>query len=243
VVGVPTSSLPALSPPAQATEAFTLAVPKLFGLSGIAALLTIAPVFLQAPLVRWAPMATTLCTIPLVLLALALVRHPDPARQRLGLLLVGFAGSWLGGSLFWGWCRAHPFLHVPIEGFALPLALGGLGTRWRLGASFYLASLLGTALTDALIAITGLMPLWPPVVAAPPEAAALLLREAAQALLHPVPLMALALAAFWMVRLARKLWTGDAGGKVAAAALASTLLVDGLFFAAALLAPRFSGLI
>lgn len=209
----------------------------------MAAFLTLGPVFLQAPLVRVAPMAATVCTLPLLLLALAWAAHSDPARQRLGVLLVGFAGSWLGGSLFWGWCREYPLWHLPIEGFALPLALGGLQTRWRLGALFYLASLLGTAITDGVIAATGLMPLWPPVVQAPPGDAAALLQQAAQSLLHPLPLMALALAGLWILQLARLLWAGDQARRVAAAALAATVLVDGIFFGAALLAPQLSGLI
>ena len=78
-----------------------------------------------------------------------------------GALLVGFSGSWLAGSLFWGWCRLHPLWHLPIEAFALPLALAGLGGRWRWAGAFYLAALLGTAATDAVMALTGLMDLWP----------------------------------------------------------------------------------
>jgi hypothetical protein len=210
----------------------------------MAAVLTLGPVFLQAPLVRVAPMVATLATVPLLLLAFAWSSHRDPGRQRLGVLLVGFAGSWLGGSLFWGWCRDYPFWHLPIEAFALPLALGGLQTRWRIGAWFYLASLLGTAVTDGLIAVTGLMPLWPPVVqAANPTVAAALLQNAAQTLLHPFPLVALSLAGWWILQLARQLWTGDGARRVAATALASTLFVDGIFLAASLLAPQLSGLI
>ena len=213
------------------------------GLPALAIVLTLGPVFLQAPLVRFSPMGSALGTIPLLALALVLAFHPNPARQRVGTLLVGFAGSWLGGSLFWGWGREYPFWHLPIEAFALPLALGGLQTRWRLGAWFYLASLLGTAATDGLIAVTGLMPLWPQVVQASPTEAGTLLQSAAQALLHPLPLLALALAGGWILLLARQLWQGDGASRVAAAALASTLVVDGLFFGAALLAPHLSGLI
>ena len=177
MIGFPPSSLQSGSRPAPAAGASAppLQLPA-WGLEGglpaVAAFLTVGPVFVQAPLVRLAPMAAALATVPLLLLALALTRHADPRRQQLGLLLVGFAGSWLGGSVFWGWFRQYPIWHLPIEGFALPLALGGLGTRWRPGAWFYLASLLGTAVTDGLIATTGLMPFWPPVVLAPPEAAA-----------------------------------------------------------------------
>ncbi len=246
VIGLPTSTLPTRFSPAPAPPAIgwaALALPSAWVLPAVAALLTLGPVFVQAPLVRLAPMASALCTAPLLLLALAWARHPDPDRQRLGALLVGFAGSWLGGTLFWGWCREHPVLHLPIEAFALPLALGGLRTRWRIGAGFYLASLLGTALTDALIALTGLMPLWPPVVQASPDAAAVLLQQAARALLHPASLLALALTGGWIAQLAWRLHGGDTASRVAAATLASTLLVDGLFFGAALLAPTLSGLI
>jgi hypothetical protein len=214
-----------------------------WGLPALAIVLTLGPVFLQAPLVRFSPMGSALGTIPLLVLALVLAFHPNPARQRVGTLLVGFAGSWLGGSLFWGWGREYPFWHLPIEAFALPLALGGLQTRWRMGAWFYLASLLGTAATDGLIAVTGLMPLWPKVVQASPTEAGILLQGAAQALLHPLPLVALALAGCWILLLSRQLWQGDRASRVAAAALASTLVVDGLFFGAALLAPHLSGLI
>ncbi len=212
-------------------------------LPGIATLLTVGPVFVQAPLVRWAPMVSALVTVPLLLLALAATRHPDPERQRLGVLLVGFAGSWLGGTLFWGWGREHPVLHLPIEAFALPLAIGGLRTRWRIGAAFYLSSLLGTALTDAMIALTGLMPFWPPIVQAAPEPAVVLLQEAARSLLKPLSLLALALTSAWIGQLAWRLKAGDEAGRVAAATLASTVLVDGVFLGAALLAPRLSGLI
>lgn len=244
MIGLPTSSFQArLLPTQSTTSASPLRLPAGWTLPALAVLLTLGPVFLQAPLVRLAPMVAILCTVPLLLWALAWAQHADPNRQRLGVLLVGFAGSWLGGSLFWGWCREYPFWHLPIEAFALPLAIGGLRTRWRLGAWFYLASLLGTALTDGLIALTGLMPFWPPIVQAAPEAAALLLQEAARTLLHPLPLMALALSAGWILHVAQRLQAGDEARTVAAATLASTLLVDGLFFGAALLSPQLSGLI
>jgi len=242
-----TSGFPTRGPQARvATTALPTRFPlrlSIWLLPGIATLLTVGPVFLQAPLVRWAPMVSALVTVPLVLLALAAARHPDPQRQQLGILLVGFAGSWVGGTLFWGWGREHPVLHLPIEAFALPLAIGGLRTRWRIGASFYLASLLGTALTDGMIALTGLMPLWPPIVQAAPETALTLLQEAARSLLHPLSLLALGLTAVWIGQLAWRLKGKDEAGQVAAATLASTVLVDGVFLGAALLAPRLSGLI
>jgi hypothetical protein len=161
-----------------------------------------------------------------------------------GALLVGFSGSWLGGCLFWGWFRLHPLWHLPIEAFALPLAVAGLKGRWRLAASFYLASLLGTACTDGVMAITGVMGHWREVLLAPIDQAAPLLHQAALGVLEPLPLAIVGLAACGLIGLCRHYWHHpDPAWRLAASALATTLCVDGLFLAAALAAPRLSGLI
>lgn len=208
-----------------------------------AVLLVAVPVFLQAPLVRQAPMAAAFLTMPLVAAALLLERHGRGPWQQLGPLLVGFSGSWLAGCLFWGWFREHPLLHLPIEAFALPLALAGLGGRWRLAGAFYLASLLGTAATDTAIVLTGLMPLWPQVLSAPLSEAPLLLRQAGETVLEPANItLVMAMAALLLVVCAH-LWKRGGPARVSAATLATTLAVDGLFLVAALLAPLSSGLI
>ena len=149
------------------------------------ALLVALPVFLQAPWVRLAPLTATLFTAALLTAGILLEQQFRGRYGEAGSLLVGFSGSWLAGCLFWGWCRLHPIWHLPIEAFALPLALAGLRSRWRLGCALYLGSLLGTAATDAAIAATGLMPLWPQVLAAAPADAALLLQQAGQRVLAP----------------------------------------------------------
>jgi hypothetical protein len=159
------------------------------------------------------------------------------------VLLVGFCGSWLGGSLFWGWLRLHPACHLPVEAFALPLALAGLGGRWRLAGTFYLASLLGTAATDAVMAATGVMKLWPQVLEAPLSQAPFLLQQAALEVVQPLPLAGVLLAAALLLEISRRLWNTGTSGRIAAACLTTTLVVDGLFLAAALLAPRLTGLI
>ena len=157
---------------------------------------------------------------------------------------MGFSGSWLGGCLFWGWCRLHPLWHLPIEAFALPLALGGLGTRWRLAASFYLASLVGTAATDGVMAVTGVMRHWTEVLNAPIDQATALLHQAALGVLEPMPLGVTLLAGVVLLNLCRRYWHHpDGAWRVAAAAMATTLAVDGLFLAAALWSPHWSGLI
>jgi hypothetical protein len=208
-----------------------------------AVLLVAVPVFLQAPLVRQAPHAAALFTLPLVAAAVLLERHGRGSWQQLGPLLVGFSGSWLAGCLFWGWFREHPLLHLPIEAFALPLALAGLGGRWRLAGAFYLASLLGTAATDTAIALTGLMPLWPQVLSAPLSEARLLLRQAGETVLEPANIALVTAMAALLIGVCTQLWKRGGSARVSAATLAATLAVDGLFLAAALLAPLSSGLI
>ncbi len=210
----------------------------------IAALLVAVPVFVQAPWVRVAPMAAALFTLPLAALGVVLEQRASGRLRSLGVLLVGFAGSWLGGSLFWGWCRLHPLWHLPIEAFALPIALAGLRSRWRLAAGFYLTSLLGTAATDAVMALSGVMSLWPAVLAAPTTEAPALLQSAATAVLRPAPLALMLLAASLLARLSLWLWgRGAEEERVWAATLLTTLAVDGLFLLAAALAPSLSGLI
>ena len=212
-------------------------------LPAIAALLVVLPVFLQAPWVRASPMGATLFTPGLVALGVVLQRRGQGPWSAIGAMLVGFAGSWLGGSLFWGWCRVHPLWHLPIEGFALPLALGGLGSRWRLAGAFYLASLLGTAATDGVMALTGVIHLWPQVVEAPLSEAGVLLQQAGEEVLQPMALALIGLSGTAILAVCCWLWPQGLAGRVAAATLATTLVVDGIFLAAALLAPGLSGLI
>ena len=209
----------------------------------LSSLLVALPVFVEAPWVRHAPFSAVLFTAVLVALGLGMAHSQRPSLRRSGELLVGFSGSWLGGSLFWGWCRPHPLFHLPIEAFALPLALAGLTSRWRLAASFYLASLLGTALTDGVMAISGVMGFWPEVVSAPLQDAPLLLQAAAAAVLEPLPLAVVLLSGALLLLVCRALWQRGEIARVAAAALATTVVVDGLFLLAAMLAPGLSGLI
>jgi len=233
-----------VAPLAPASPGQTAATGRLDLLAAAGALLVALPVFLQAPWVRLAPFSAAVFTLPLVLVGVLLEQRRHPGMSTAGALLVGFSGSWLGGCLFWGWCRLHPLWHLPIEAFALPLAVAGLKGRWRLAASFYLASLLGTACTDGVMAITGVMAHWREVLLAPLDQAAPLLHQAALDVLEPLPLAVVGLAACGLIGLCRHYWRHpDPAWRLAASALATTLCVDGLFLAAALAAPRLSGLI
>lgn len=188
-------------------------------------------------------MTAALFTGVLLAAGIVLERRPEPRFKQLGALLVGFSGSWLGGSLFWGWGRLHPLWHLPVEAFALPLALAGLGGRWRLAGCFYLASLVGTAATDAAMALSGVMALWPRVLSVPLQEAPTLLHQAGLAVLHPLPLAVVGTMAALLLTLCATLRSHGLMGRVAAITLATTLAVDGLFLATALVAPRLSGLI
>ena len=220
------------------------------GLPFWASMLVVLPVFVQAPWVREQPFSS--CLFGFVLLSVGVITHSiAPSRWRdFGALLVGFSGSWLAGSLFWGWLACHPVLHLPVEAFALPLAITGLQTRWRLGCAFYLASLLGTAFTDLAMALTGVMALWPAVIAASPAEASVLLQDAASFVLRPSSLLTVSAAGiiiFQLVQYCRYRSslsvTIDRAWAVAAAVLFTTLLIDGLFLTLSLLAPELSGLV
>ena len=213
-------------------------------------MLVVLPVFVQAPWVREQPF--TSCVFGFVLLAVGVITQSmAPLKWKdLGALLVGFSGSWLAGSLFWGWLASHPLLHLPVEAFALPLAITGLQTRWRLGCAFYLASLVGTAFTDLAMALTGVMTLWPAVVGASTAEATVLLQDAAAFVLRPSSLLTVMAAGVIILQLVQycrhqsslSLAT-DKAWSVAAAVLFTTLLIDGLFLSLSLLAPELSGLV
>jgi hypothetical protein len=209
----------------------------------LAVVLVTLPVFVQAPLVHAQPLVATLLTAPLLAAGIVLGLSPLQHRSQLGAVLVGFAGSWLCGSLFWGWLRLHPLLHLPVEALALPLALAGLRSRWQLAGAFYLASLLGTAATDAAMALSGLMPLWPAALGAEPGAAMALLQEAALQVLRPVNLALVIAFAAALLALSLRLRQGGASARLAGATLITTLGVDAVFLLLALAAPGWSGLI
>ena len=210
----------------------------------------ILPVFIQAPWVHVFPFSAFLFTFVFVVIGFFFIHFLSERFLNVGSLLIGVSGSWLGGCLFWGWLRNYPILHLPVESIALPIAIAGLNTKWRLGAGFYLASLVGTAITDLMILCTGVMDSWPEVVNANINSASLLLSKASHELLQPLNIVLLSLAALsiffiagWMSKrslsdeILKDTWI------VASAALITTLWVDGLFFATTLIQPQLSGLI
>ena len=145
----------------------------------------------------------------------------------------------------------HPVLHLPVEAVALPFAMLGLNTKWRIGAAFYLACLLGTAFTDVMMVFTGVMHQWPLVVNSSIQDASQILNLTSLNLLNlPSVLLMISAGVFILfisdqMRKRGNLINSLQGGAwlVASAALTTTLWVDGLFFLTTLIQPTLSGLI
>lgn len=202
----------------------------------VAAFLVCGPVFIEAPLVRTYPAIALGATAFWAAIAWALGR--SERGRPWGDLLSGFCWSWLAGAIYWGWFRQEPALHLPIEAIGLPIALGSLALgKGRIGAGFYLGSLLGTAITDAYCYAVDLLPDWRAAMAADPSAIAPILHGAI-AKMNATPgivwalLLASSLAAIGLLALGERTPTHRAF----AGAVLNTLLVDGLFWLAAAIA-------
>ena len=201
-----------------------------------AAFLVSVPVFVQAPLVRQLPIVSLLLSAGWVGLGAALMQ-----RQKTGLwgdLLLGFSWSWLAGSIYWGWLRWEPLIHLPIEAIGLPFALWCIWRGWGLvGNLFYLGSLFGTAMTDIYFYLTGLIPHWRRLMQADPALATPIFQDAlAQmqtfwGISYAVVLVAVLFGVgVWAMAKRQIHWWAFAG------AVLSTILVDSMFWLAASMA-------
>jgi len=198
------------------------------------------PVFAQAPLVRLLPWASLMLTLGWLGLGVWLWRRSRTAVW--GDLIVGFTWSWFAGSIYWGWWRWEPIIHIPIEALAVPLAAWCL---WRgfgkIGNWFYLGSLLGTAITDSYFWSVGLIDTWREVVrVSDPTLAGPILQAALVKVQTPWGLTCAAfLASFLLIvgLIARQQeelhWHAFSG------AVLFTLLVDGLFGASVAILGQF----
>jgi hypothetical protein len=126
---------------------------------GLAAFLVSIPVFIQAPLVRQWPWVSLVLTLGWIALGVVLYRKPSTTLY--GDLILGFTWSWFAGSIYWGWFRWEPFIHLPIESLGVPFAIWTLvQRRYVVGMFFYLGSLWGTAITDGYFYLLKLIPYW-----------------------------------------------------------------------------------
>ncbi len=210
----------------------------------------ILPIFIQAPWVRLEPISALCFTFIIILGAVVLYKNPSNKWFIVSSLLLGVSGSWLGGCLFWGWLSPYPILHIPVESVVLPLALFGLGTNWKIGSSFYISSLFGTAVTDITIFMTGIMDQWRQVITADSETAPLLLQKSSENLIQIKSLSIIFLVALILWFISKEIFDSatinTTNGKallVASYVIQTTLIVDGIFIFLAILQPNLSGLV
>jgi Protein of unknown function (DUF3120) len=148
-----------------------------WGVFAAAAFLVSVPVFIEAPLVRNYPVLSVVMTILWVCLGGILRQRPQT--QIWGDTILGFSWSWLAGAIYWGWFRWEPAIHLPIESIGVPLAIWALWKGFgKVGALFYLGSLLGTAVTDLYIYQVGLLDSWRQVMQVEPALAMPILQQA-----------------------------------------------------------------
>ncbi len=199
--------------------------------------LVILPVFVQAPLVRYLPWFSLVLTLPWLGLGWWLLQKP---RWKVwGDLITGFAWIWLTGSIYWGWFRWEPVVHLPVEALGLPIAIACLRCNWgRIGSYFFLGSLLGTAVTDLYINWMHLFPNWRQLMWVDPDFVQIVLRATTSSLetsaaagRATVLVLFLIVATLISIGTSRQLAWWAFGG-----AVFSTLIVDGLFFLTAALA-------
>lgn len=194
------------------------------------------PVFIEAPLVRSLPLLSLAMTAGWVWLSFALMSRPSTYLW--GDLCLGFSWSWLAGSIYWGWFRWEPLLHLPIEAIGLPFALLCLKYGWgKVGNFFYLGSLLGTVITDVYFYTVDLIPYWRQIMQVEPTFVSPILRSAVAQVHSPwgigwailLVIVLLGLGIF-PLRYRQYHWWAFGG------AVLSTILVDSLFWLAAAVA-------
>ena len=210
----------------------------------------ILPIFIQAPWVRFEPISALCFTFIILLGAFVLYKKPSDKWFIVSSLLLGVSGSWLGGCLFWGWLSQFPILHIPVEAVVLPLALIGLGTNWKIGSSFYISSLFGTAITDMTIFLVGIMDQWREVITADSETAPLILQKTSENLIQIKSLSIIVCVALILWFISKEIFDSatinTTNGKallVSSYVIQTTLIVDGIFIFLAILQPTLSGLV
>ncbi len=212
--------------PTQAAKHWFLFVTAIF--------LVAVPVCIQTPLVRLLPWVSLAVTPLLAVLGMWL--RSRFASRWWGDLLMGFTWTWLAGSLYWGWLRWETFLHLPVEAVGLPFAawesfvvVAGLVTIFTLALFF------GTAVTDLYFYLVNLIPYWRKLMHLEGDMVRPIFQSAIAQMQTPwgtswAILLALLLLGIGVLPLIskRNYWWAFAG------AVLSTILVDALFWLAAI---------
>ncbi|MEB3211312.1 MAG: DUF3120 domain-containing protein [Leptolyngbyaceae bacterium] len=199
---------------------------------GASVFLVSVPVFFQAPLVRVFPVLSLLITG--IWFWLSWVLSSNVKTRLMGNLLDGFAWTWLAGSIYWGWFRAEPLLHLPLEAIGLPIALLGILTQKnKVGSWFYLGSLFGTAMTDVYFYVVGLIPHWRQLMQVDISLATPIFHDAVTKMSTVWGIgWAIAIVAILLMASVSTLRLSAIHWRVFSGAVLSTVLVDGLFWIA-----------
>jgi len=204
------------------------------------AFLVSIPVFFQAPLVRQAPWLSLILTVGWLGIAQVLITSPNQNSLKYGSLIWGFSLSWICGTIYWGWLRSEPLWHLPIEAIALPWASWAINQRtvnknsdYLIGAWFYLASLLGTAVTDLYFYLNDLIPHWKAIMQLEGDMGAIqpILQDAITHLQTPWGISWAAILAIWISLIGFEVMrrSPEPHSWAFAGALLCTIFVDGLF--------------
>jgi Protein of unknown function (DUF3120) len=212
------------------SDQWQLPISKRWGIFALSSFLVSIPVFIQAPLVRNYPLITLILTLAWVASGWKLSKNLSS--QIWGDLLLGFSWSWFAGSIYWGWFRFEPLIHLPIEAIAVPFAIFCIRRGWGLiGNWFYLGSLFGTIITDIYFYLTGVIPHWRQLMQTPPDMVQPIFQNAIAQIRTPwgaiwaMVLVTILLILGLLPLKSQKLhWWSFSG------AVLSTLLVDGLFW-------------
>jgi len=199
-----------------------------------AAFLVSVPVLAQAALVRSFPWLSLALTGGWLWLSLTL--RSRSATYVWGDLLLGFSWTWLAGSVYWGWLRWEPFWHLPIEAIGLPFALISLSRGWgKIGNWFYLGSLLGTVVTDIYFYLVDVIPHWRQIMQTDPSLVQPIFQNALTHVQTPWGMgCAAVLATLLLIIGCLPLRTQQFHAWAFSGAVLSTIVVDGLFWLAAL---------
>mgnify|MGYP005692154389 FL=1 len=126
----------------------------------------------------------------------------------------------------------------------------GIGTKWKIGSSFYISSLFGTAITDLTIFMTGIMDQWREVITADSDSAPLILQKTSENLINFKSLSIIILIALMLWFLSKEILNSaninSTNGKallVSSYVIQTTLIVDGIFIFLAIIQPNLSGLV
>ncbi|MBW4470301.1 MAG: DUF3120 domain-containing protein [Stenomitos rutilans HA7619-LM2] len=201
-----------------------------------AIVLVSVPVFVQAPLVRLFPVGSFILTAAWLVLGLSLMTRP--ASHHWGDLFIGFTWTWLAGSMYWGWLRWEPLLHLPVEAIGLPFAIWGVSRNsGKIGNFFYFGSLFGTVLTDVYFYLVDLIPYWRQLMQVEVDAVQPIFQSAIAQIQTPWGVgWALTLALLLLMVSLVPLFSRQLHWWAFSGAVLSTILVDSLFWLAAIAA-------